>query len=86
MNDFLDYAIHYSILGYDINLGSVYGKDSIKMTKRYSHVREAKVYCEQIQEHEQLRNTERLAQVLDWMYNDIKEQEKTKKYFEPYGN
>lgn len=78
--DLLYYMIHYSALGYNIYLSNLYGQNSVKMTKRYSHKRKAPIYCEQIQEHEQLRDTEKLAALLDFMYTDIKNQERTGKY------
>lgn len=70
----------YSDLGYDVTLIRIYGKDGIRMRKRYSHVREKEVICEQVWNHDRLEDLDEFNDFLDKLYNNIKEQEETGKY------
>jgi hypothetical protein len=82
-NEFFAKLKEYSDLGYDVMLTSFFGKDAIRMVKRYSYVAEKPLVCEQIYSHDDLINSDTLNRVLDFMYNDIKNQEETKTYKEP---
>lgn len=70
----------YSALGYDVSLTNIFGKDAVKMVKRYSYVRKDSILCEQIIDHDNLTE-ERLQHVCDFMYRDIQNQEATGKYY-----
>lgn len=83
MKTFLDYCIHYACLGYDVTLTSIYCKDGIRMVKRYSHPAERSLTCIQICDHESLKSIDKVHDILDYMYNNIQEQEQTGKYYEP---
>ena len=69
--------IHYSNLGYDITLTSIVGKDGIRMVKRYSHKAERSLVCEQMSEHHKLLDKKRLQETIQFLYDDIKNQEET---------
>jgi len=74
--------IDYSSLGYDVTLTRLFGKDAIRMAKRYSHKAGQPIICEQIQNHESLINQEfRLNEVLQFLYDDIQEQEVSGNYY-----
>jgi hypothetical protein len=79
----LEQLTFYCNLGYDITLTQLYGKDAIRMVKRYSHIAEKEVICEQIIEHDALRDEHYLNKVLTFMYENIEQQEKTKTFYEP---
>lgn len=70
----------YSSLGYDISLTTLYGKDAIRMVKRHSHKRGSSIVCTQVSEHDKLDDLERFNDTVDWMYNDIQNQEETEEY------
>jgi len=72
----------YSGLGYDISLTNVYGKEGVKMFKRFSYIRKAPVVCIQVVEHDELDDLEKFNDIIDWMYRNIEEQEKTGRYQE----
>ncbi len=78
------WASSYSSLGYDISFTVIHGKEAIKMVKRYSSKAKRALICEQIQEHDQLKNPQLLHAVLEFLYNSIQEQEQTGKYYEPF--
>ncbi len=82
MENYLDYCISYASLGYDVTLTTLYGKEAIRMVKVYSYKAERKLTCEQIIEHDNLKDPENLHRILDFMYNDIQRQEETKEYYE----
>ena len=46
--NYLDSCISYASLGYDVSLTNIYGKDAIRMVKRYSYKAERELICEQI--------------------------------------
>lgn len=73
--------LEYTSLGYDVYFTSIVGKDAITMTKRYSHKSESKLHCQQIYNHNKLDEGS-IRSVLEFMYNDIQEQEKTGEYKE----
>jgi len=75
-----DLLKHYCDLGYDVYLTSIFGKDGICMTKRYSHKAERKLQCLQIWDHARIDTT--LEQVCTFMYSDIEEQEASGNYRE----
>lgn len=76
--------IEYSSLGYDITLTNLFGKDAIRMVKRYSHKAEKALYCEQVADHEQLLYDEdRFLDTIRFLYKNIQEQEETEIYYEP---
>lgn len=77
-SNFLKVCKSYSDLGYDLYLTSIFGKDGIRMTKRYSHKFEGPVSSQQIWTHERL-DPESLHKLTDFMYNDIREQEESGK-------
>lgn len=77
----IDVLLSYSSLGYDVSFTSIFGKDAIGMTKRYSHIAERELYCQQIFEHDNM-NLDRLRKVCDFMYENIQEQEKIGEYYE----
>lgn len=77
METYFDFIQHYSLLGYEVTLSKIYNQESVKMTKRHSYKRGAPISCEQIQEHEKLKDLEFLNRFLAWLYNDIEQQEKT---------
>ena len=81
MKTYFEYMFHYACLGYDVSLTNIYGKDAIRMVKRYSYPAQRSLSCVQIQEHENLKDLDRLHDVLSYMYNNIEEQEKTENYY-----
>lgn len=83
--EFLETCISYSCLGYDITLTSIYYKQGIRMVKRYSHTAERPLTCEQVFDHEKLKDPEQLYKITQFLYEDIIEQEKTGKYYDPQG-
>jgi hypothetical protein len=52
-NNFLEVCKSYSSLGYDLYLTTIFGRDGIRMTKRYSHKFEKPVSSQQIWTHEE---------------------------------
>ena len=78
----LDYILDYCDLGYDFSPTMLYGKEAVRMVKRYSHKAERKLMCEQIFHHDELKNMDRLLIILDFMYQDIQQQEKSGEYYE----
>lgn len=73
---------NYCSLGYEVTLIRLYGKDAVRMKKVYSYKLEKPIYCEQIQDHDTL-TFYRLVKLLDFMYNDIQQQEETGNLYEP---
>jgi hypothetical protein len=77
--------IDYSELGYDVTLTSLFGKEAIKMVKRYSYTAKQPLVCEQIQDHKSLLIDDfRLHQILQFLYDDIQEQEESGEYYKPF--
>ncbi|AGH56797.1 hypothetical protein Phi19:2_gp007 [Cellulophaga phage phi19:2] len=83
-NHFLQSIIEYAELGYSISLIKLFGKQAVMMTKLYSHVRKQSVQCTQIFNYDSLYDCHRFNHLLDFMYNDIRNQEKTQTYQEPF--
>jgi len=71
---YFEWCCDYSDLGYDISLTSLYGKEAIRMVKRYSHKREGEIVCEQICCHENLKDLVRLHEIIQFLYEDIQRQ------------
>jgi hypothetical protein len=69
---------NYATLGYETTLTMMLGKEAVRMVKVYSHKTECSISCEQIHEFSSSKD-EYFFKVLDFMYNDIQEQEKTGK-------
>jgi hypothetical protein len=83
-NNLFKSIIDYCLLGYDITLTNLYGKEAIRMVKRYSYIAERPLICEQIQGHDiLLKDENRFDEVLNFLYNDIQLQEETKNYYNP---
>lgn len=82
MKDSLQQILDYAGLGYEISFTQIYGKDAILMRKRYSHPAQQPLISEQIFNHEHVEDKERFADLLNWMYDDIQEQEKKGVYKE----
>ncbi len=82
MDGFFDQLKNYSSLGYDVSLTYIVGKEGIRMVKRYSNSAERHLVCEQIYQHDKLTDTYQLNKILDFLYQDIQKQEKTKNYRE----
>jgi hypothetical protein len=82
MKKSLQQILDYADLGYEISFTNIYGKDAVLMRKRYSHPAERALICEQIFDHEHVKNKGRFAHLLNWLYDDIQEQEKTRIYKE----
>lgn len=78
---FFKWCKDYSALGYDVYLTSLFGKDAIRMVKRYSYKSGSPVVCEQICEHESLLDLAKLHEILNFMYNNIQSQEKSGNYY-----
>jgi len=70
---------HYALLGFDVCFTSLCGKDAIRMVKRYSYKAERALICEQIVD---TSDDNRLKEVLNWMHDDIIQQEESGKYHE----
>lgn len=79
---FLENIKHYSELGYDITLTSIYGKDAVRMVKRYSVPAERALICEQIVDHDEIGDNDYTFDFFNYMYENIQNQEQTKKYYE----
>lgn len=74
--------IDYSSLGYDVTLTRLFGKDAIRMVKRWSHKAQQPLVCEQIQDHKSLVEQDfRLNEVLQFLYDNIQEQEVSGNYY-----
>ena len=78
----LQMLIEYASLGYDFSLTNIYGKEAVQMIKRYSYKKEGPVKCLQMYEHEKIKNETEFSRILQFLYDDIQEQEKTGKYYE----
>jgi len=76
--------MYYSNLGYDVMLTTIAGKDGIRMVKRYSHIAERHLICEQIYEHDRLMDVDTFRQVATFLYNDIQEQDIKKEFRTSY--
>jgi hypothetical protein len=76
----LQMFIDYAMLGYDVSFTSIVGHEGIRMIKRYSHPAERSLVSEQIFAYDEAKNEERLHSVLQFMYEDIQQQEETKDY------
>lgn len=75
-NDYLKLCINYCELGYDISLTSVYGKEAIKMVKRYSHPAGDRLESIQIINHERLLDDKYYSSnVIRFLYEQIEERE-----------
>lgn len=77
----LDIFKHYSNLGYDVFFTRIYGKEGLKMIKRYSYKAERPLICTQIFEYSD-KTEKDIKQCFQYMYEDIQEQEETGKYYE----
>jgi hypothetical protein len=75
MEDSLQQIIDYANLGYEISFTHIFGKDAVLMRKRYSYRAHQALVCEQVFDHEHIKDKEIFANLLNWMYNDIKDQE-----------
>ena len=75
--DQLKAILSYAALGYEVSFTTVYGHEMVLMKKAYSHKAEKPLICEQIFKHEKAFDEKRFAELLDFMYEDIQEQEKT---------
>lgn len=73
--NFLDTCKSYSALGYDITLTFMYGKEAIRMVKRYSHPAKRHLICEQIYEHDKLNDEWEIHKITKFLYDDIQKQE-----------
>jgi len=73
---FLYWCKSYHDLGYNLYLTDLYGKDGIRMEKRYSYKAEKMLFCEQIIHHDRIIDTEYLETILDFLYKEIELQEK----------
>lgn len=80
--DLSNVFLNYDSLGYDACFTTFFGKDAVRLTKRYSHKAEKPLHCEQIFNKESKTEND-LREVFDFMYNDIKEQEDTGNYRKP---
>jgi len=72
---------YYSDIGYDVFFTKIFGKEGLKMVKRYSYKAERSLVCTQIFEYSE-KNDKELRECLLFMYNDIEEQEETGNYYE----
>lgn len=77
----LDIFKYYSDLGYDTFFTRIFGKEGLKMIKRYSYKAERPLTCTQIFEYSD-KTEKDLRECLQYMYDDIREQEETGNYFE----
>lgn len=83
----MEKIIQYSALGYDITFTYIYGKEALRMVKRYSHKAEKSLCCEQIVDHEKLLYDEdRFLDIIRFLYKDIQNQEESGIYYEPLEN
>jgi hypothetical protein len=73
--DFLTTCKSYSALGYDISLTSLFGKEAIRMVKRYSKTAERHLVCEQIYSHDKLTDEWEVHKITQFLYDDIQKQE-----------
>ena len=73
--DFLTACKSYSALGYDISLTSLFGKEAIRMVKRYSKPAERHLICEQIYSHDKLIDEWEVHKITQFLYDDIQKQE-----------
>lgn len=73
-NYFLLQLISYSNLGYDIFITEIYGHSGLKMVKRYDYKLERSVETQQIIDTDKLFVKEEVNKILDFLYNDIKNQ------------
>lgn len=73
--NFLETCKSYSALGYDITLTFMYGKEAIRMIKRYSHPAKRHLICEQIYSHDKLNDDWEVHKITKFLYDDIQKQE-----------
>jgi len=81
-DSFLGKVMYYNSLGYEVTITKWMGKDAVKMVKRYSYKRCGEITCMQVTSSEVFSDNKRIDHLLNYMYENIEEQEKTGKYYE----
>jgi hypothetical protein len=70
----IEHFKHYCDLGYDVSFTMLFGKEGIRMNKRYSYKTESPIMCEQMFRYSEASDL-RLREALLFLYEDIREQE-----------